>query len=288
MRCLPSFWAIMIVPMFDELVTMSVTDQLATGCGSWSEKRWSDTCRWSGTCSTVSGFTRPSSIAPAAVMTLFTEPGSNTAVSASFALDTTGWPVSGSTSTFAIASTSPVRGSWMIARAPRAPTAVTCRSRACSVANWSDRSIVSTTSSPGCRGLDALPSNRDRVALGVALAHELAGHAGEALVVLALDPRHALVVDVDTTDDRTSELAGGRLAARLVDQEHTRKVQAGDRAGLRVSSIWRATYTKSAVPAEPRGEGSGVGAEDRREETRGLAGIGRRVADRPTPSSSGP
>ncbi len=45
MRCLPSIWAIMIVPMFDERVTMSVTDQLATACGSWSEKRWSDTCR---------------------------------------------------------------------------------------------------------------------------------------------------------------------------------------------------------------------------------------------------
>jgi hypothetical protein len=47
------------------------------------------------------------------------------------------------------------------------------------------------------------------VALGVALTHELARHAGEALVVLALDPRHSLVVDVDTTDDRTRELAGG-------------------------------------------------------------------------------
>ncbi len=152
MRSLPSIWAIMIVPMLDDRVTMSVTDQLATACGSWSEKRWSDTCSRSGTCSTVSGFTRPSSIAADAVITLLTEPGSNTAVSASFALDTTGWPVSGSMSTLAIASTSPVRGSWMIARAPRAPTAATCRSSACSVANCNERSIVSTTSSPGCAG----------------------------------------------------------------------------------------------------------------------------------------
>ena len=76
MRLLPRRWPIMIVPMFDELAITSVTVHCFTGCGSWSLKRWSATCMWSGTDSTVDGDTRPSSRAAEMVITLFTDPGS--------------------------------------------------------------------------------------------------------------------------------------------------------------------------------------------------------------------
>ena len=58
------------------------------------------------------------------------------------------------------------------------------------------------------RGLDALASDGDRATLRVALVHQSSRHTGEPLVVLAFDARHALAVDVDTPDDRASQLAG--------------------------------------------------------------------------------
>ncbi len=66
----------MIVPTFDEVATMSVIDQSVVGWGWESVKTWSPTSRWSGTAQVVSGVTRPSSRAPATVITLLTEPGS--------------------------------------------------------------------------------------------------------------------------------------------------------------------------------------------------------------------
>src|SRR6476659_9281493 len=78
----PSFWPNMIVPMFDELARMSVSDIVSVGCGSWSLNIPSATFRWSGTTIVESAFTTPSSSADAIVMTLLADPGSNAAVTA--------------------------------------------------------------------------------------------------------------------------------------------------------------------------------------------------------------
>ena len=43
MRSFPSFCATMMVPTFDELVTMSVTEYCSTGWGSFSENTASET-----------------------------------------------------------------------------------------------------------------------------------------------------------------------------------------------------------------------------------------------------
>jgi hypothetical protein len=75
-RTLPSFSPTMIVPTFDELTRMSVTDQLTGGCGSWSAKTASAMGSLSGTTRRESGVTSPSSMAPEIVMTLLVEPGS--------------------------------------------------------------------------------------------------------------------------------------------------------------------------------------------------------------------
>ncbi len=66
----------MIVPTFEEFTRMSFTDQGIGGCGSWSSNTALAMGSLSGTVSLVSGVTRPSSMAPAMVMTLLVEPGS--------------------------------------------------------------------------------------------------------------------------------------------------------------------------------------------------------------------
>ena len=102
-RSRPRPWASWIVPMFDDVARMSVGVHDATGCGSWSVKVWSETCRWSGTWRWSVGVTTPSSRAADNVMTLLTEPGSNTAVRARFSELGAAGPPSGGTTTLAMA-----------------------------------------------------------------------------------------------------------------------------------------------------------------------------------------
>ncbi len=71
-----------IAPTFDELATMSVIDHDCTGCGSCSVKMWFATLIWLPIVRWSVGCIAPESRAPATVIILLTDPGSNTSVSA--------------------------------------------------------------------------------------------------------------------------------------------------------------------------------------------------------------
>ena len=192
-RSSPSSWASMIVPMFDDVAMMSVGVHWVVGCGSWSVNRWSDTWRLSGTVSTEVGETTPSSRAAARVMTLFTEPGSNTVVRARLlplgdgraaALgDRRGWPWRGSRR---------CAGTAMITVPPRAPIRSIWAGEGGLGGVLQRRSIVRTRSSPARaarRRSWRLPGIVRP--LGSRLDDHLAGLAGEDAVVLQLEARPA-------------------------------------------------------------------------------------------------
>src|SRR5437660_12571738 len=77
-RSFPSLCATMIVPMFEELVTMSVTEYCCTGWVSLSWNTASDTLMLLPTVNETLGLTTFSSSAPAMVTSLLTEPGQHT------------------------------------------------------------------------------------------------------------------------------------------------------------------------------------------------------------------
>ena len=100
-----------------------MVDQAAGGCGWLSLNSRSATWRWSGTSNEVSGSTTPSSMAPATVIILLTEPGSNTEVTDRLSRVFETVP-SSSSATLAMARISPVLGRMMTAWPLLAPVAV--------------------------------------------------------------------------------------------------------------------------------------------------------------------
>ena len=100
----------------------------------------------------VEGWMVPFSSAAATVTGLITEPGSYWVVSAALLVPTTTSPVSGSVTTLAIASTSPVPGLVTMAMPPLASVARTWLARAVSASYWISRSRVSVRVWPGTAG----------------------------------------------------------------------------------------------------------------------------------------
>ena len=152
MRSLPSSLPTRMEPTLDELAMMSVIDHCTGGWGSCSLNTWSATLMVGGTFRTSWGRTSPSSRAAEMVITLFTEPGSNTSVTARFFSAWRGGPPSLPAWRLARASTSPVRVCMTMAVPALALDDVMRAARARSVSYWRARSMVSTRSSPRTDG----------------------------------------------------------------------------------------------------------------------------------------
>ena len=147
MRC--ASW---MVPMFDDTVRIPATVSWLGSCSA-SPKVAPPSWRCSGIGSTVAGFATPCSSAADTVIILFTEPGSNTVVTAALFDDACTLPVLGSSTMWAIDRISPVDGSLMITMPPFDPVFCTWAASSRSVSYCRSRSRDSTTSVPAFDGV---------------------------------------------------------------------------------------------------------------------------------------
>ena len=92
------------------------------------------------------------------------------------------------------------------------------------------------------------------------------------------------VVDVDTPEDGTSQLARRRRSARLFDEEDAVEVQPGNALRGHVVDLPGDVH-EVGVAAEPVGERGGITAEDRREQRRRARRVGRSTGGRPKSSA---
>ena len=206
------------------------------------------------------------------VAIFMTEPGSYTVVRAALLVLGATCLVVGSWETSAMARISPVDGFDTMAMPPLALAACTCSARICSVWYCIDRSIVSTMSSPLTAGNQLVLADRDRAALRVLGQGELAGPTGEHAVVLLLETRQPLVVDVDRTEQGAHHRTVGHGDGRLVEEGDTGELERRHLVGQRERHL-AGQVAEPVVRHHLLLDGGHVEAEHGREAGR----LGRRV-----------
>ncbi len=147
------------MPMLLDSAMMSESIMVSTGCGCESWIVYWSTCIDAGTWNRWVSDTAPDSSAAAAVMILFTDPGSNASVtvrlrhrSGSVSANRLG----SNDGKLAMARMSPVLGSITITVPAFAPLSRTALAKACCVWNWMSRSIVVRRLTPSTGSVSAL------------------------------------------------------------------------------------------------------------------------------------
>ena len=265
---------------------ISSTDQYLSSCSWSSENMASDTLSVSGTFMRVEPSTRPSSTAPAMVTTLFTDPGSKTLVTAMLSSLGTGGPPG-------LAGHHVGHGEDLAGAGVHDDDHAALGLGRHDLGGERSLGLVlhglvdgEHQGGAGRRGLELAHAGGDVAPGRVALHQQLAGTAGEVLLVLHLQAGQALVVEADLADHRRGQRAGRLVALGLLHQEHARQLQGGRRCRPRrprpCGPGRRRRRRRSACPAgSSRRRPARAPGRGRRRRGRG------RSWDRPTPSGGG-